>query len=146
VQRYSFRNAGYYRVSGSDLFANGLEPGSDPRFLRIFIDGIEQPITVGGEDRAVRSTEFDRILRRRCQHAETADRVYYVVASGEIGKRTQFADLEGGPSNAAAFMSTIGERKDRSIYISNLLNGEENFFGDRNLSRRRSNDRSTGCR
>ncbi|MBP7376165.1 MAG: hypothetical protein KA956_06785, partial [Pyrinomonadaceae bacterium] len=45
------RNAGYYRVSGSDLFANGLEPGSDPRFLRIFADGIEQPITVnGGED------------------------------------------------------------------------------------------------
>lgn len=124
------RNAGYYRISAADLFANGLEQGTDPRFLRMFADGIEQPIIVtGGEDGRFDPTDSIEFYGIGTDMPETAERVYYVTADTEIGRRMQIADLAGEASNAAAFMSTI-ERKDRTIYVSNLLNGEdENFFG-----------------
>lgn len=124
------RNAGYYRVSAADLFANGLEQGTDARFLRMFADGIEQPIIVnGGEDGRFDPTDSIEFYGIGADSPEATERSYYVAATAENGKRTQLADLVGSTSNAATFMSTI-ERKDRSIYVSSLLNGEgENFFG-----------------
>lgn len=124
------RNSGYYRVLAADLLANGLASGSDPRFLRMFSDGVEQPILVNGaEDGRLDPADSIEFYGIGADTAETAEHVYYVTTSTEPGLRIQFADLAGGPSNASAFMSTV-ERKDRSIYVASLLNGdEENFFG-----------------
>ena len=42
------QHEGWYRVTQAELVAAGLPASADPRFLRLFTQGIEQPIRITG--------------------------------------------------------------------------------------------------
>ncbi len=125
--RLAVKNSGIYRVSAMDLFANGLPTNANPNFLKLYVDGIEQPINVIlTENQTLEAIEFYGI---GIDSTETNLRNYSLVASTSQGRRIEKIEAQGAPSNQQFYTATI-ERKDRTTYFSGLLNGEEeNFFG-----------------
>ena len=125
------REIGWYRVGQPELVAAGLSPGVNPRFLQLFMEGEEQAIWVPGE----RDDRFDLwdAIEFYATGADTPwsdTHTYWLVEGGEPGQRM------------AAVLGTIGllpgpesfsfavERKERTIYVAAVKNGEtENFFG-----------------
>lgn len=124
------RRAGYYRVTAEQLFANGIPTNTEPQNLRLFVRGVEQAITVNdGGDGRLDPTDSIEFYGVPANTNESETNVYYVVASQQQGRRIEFGNYAGQPSDATTFISTL-ERRDRNIYISSLLNGEEpNYFG-----------------
>jgi CSLREA domain-containing protein len=128
--KLTVRRAGIYRVTAAELFANGLPINANAANLRLFADGTEQPITVTGAESGVfgqnSAIEFYGIPANT---TETDARVYYLVASSGTGLRIAKTDAPGQPGSAGFYSATV-ERRDRTIYFSGLLNGDdENFFG-----------------
>ena len=124
---------GWYRVSQPDLVAAGLDPKVNPRFLRLFTDGVEQPIVVTGK----RPNQFGpgdaiEFYGTGLDTPFTDARVYWLVAGTRPGKRIEKIHSGGinSQSVATSFPFTV-ESKPRSIYFAALKNGEEkgNFFG-----------------
>ncbi len=96
----------------------------------MFVDGVEQPIKVNGEQDgrfdAGDSIEFYGV---GLDAASTDTRVYWLVAGTKPGKRIAITQDKGGQIASGGFPYTV-ERKDRTIYFSALKNGDaENFFG-----------------
>lgn len=128
--KLNVNRAGFYRVTAAQLFANGLQSNPNPANLRLFADGIEQPINVtGAEDGVLDQTDAIEFYGVGVNTNETASRVYFLTASTDRGLRIQKNANIGQPSNQQHFRTTV-ERRDRTIYFSGLLNGDkENFFG-----------------
>jgi hypothetical protein len=124
---------GWYRVSQPDLVAAGLDPKVNPRFLRLFSDGVEQPIVVTGK----RPNQFDpgdaiEFYGTGLDTPSIDARVYWLVAGTRPGKRVE--KIYSGGINTRSFPASFPftvESKPRSIYFAALKNGEEkgNFFG-----------------
>lgn len=125
--RLAVKNSGFYRVSANELFANGLPANANPNFIKLFADGVEQPINVVvSENGTLESIEFYGI---GIDSTETNLRNYLLIAADTQGRRIERSDLQGAPSNQTFYTATV-ERKDRTAYFAGLLNGEdENFFG-----------------
>lgn len=124
--KIKINRAGFYRVATEELFAGSLPQNANPANLRLFADGIEQPINILTENNQFAGIEF---YGRSADTAETSERVYYLAESNSAGLRMAKFDQTHTASTATSFQSTI-ERRDRSIYFSGLLNGDaENFFG-----------------
>jgi predicted extracellular nuclease len=124
------KRAGLYRVAFTDLIAAGLDPTVNPRMLQLFVDGQEVPMTVSGKSAAQldasASLEFYGL---GIDSAATDERVYWLVAGNQPGKRIQTVKGGNGLAAQTSFLHTV-ERKDRTIYFSALRNGDkENFFG-----------------
>ncbi|HMT09657.1 MAG TPA: C25 family cysteine peptidase [Pyrinomonadaceae bacterium] len=124
------RRAGYYRVTAAELFANGVPTNVEPQNLRLFMRGVEQAMTVDDKgDGRLDPTDTIEFYGIPASTNETESNVYYVAASQQQGRRIEFGNFAGQPSDATTFISTV-ERRDRNVYISSLLNGEEpNYFG-----------------
>lgn len=124
------RRAGYYRVTAAQLFANGVPNNVEPQNLRLFMHGDEQAMTVNdGGDGRLDPNDTIEFYGIPANTNETETNVYYVAESQQHGRRIEFGNFAGPPSNATTFISTV-ERRDRNVYISSLLNGEEpNYFG-----------------
>jgi len=125
--RLGVKNSGYYRVSAAELFANGMPVNANPNGLRLFADGIEQPINaVLNENGTLGWIEFYGI---GIDSTETDLRNYQLIASTEQGRRIEKNHSEGSPSNQTFYTATV-ERQDRTLYFAGLLNDQkENFFG-----------------
>ncbi len=129
--KLAIRREGLYRVTQPELVAAGLPKDIDPRNLQLFVDGIEQPIKVTGEEDgrfdAEDAIEFYGV---GIDSPYSQSRVYWLLAGKQTGRR--IADgkaVEGKPTAATSFMQTV-ERRDRTTYFAALKNGErENFFG-----------------
>ena len=128
--KISVRSEGWYRVTQPELLRAGLNEKINPQSLRLFADGIEQPILVTGEsDGSFDSGDSIEFYGMGLDTPSTDTRVYWLFASEGQGKRIKLAQSYGKPGGAQGFPYTI-ERKERTIYFSSLLNGEaENFFG-----------------
>ncbi len=124
---------GWYRITQPELVAAGLSASINPRYLRLFVDGEEQPLKVSarggnrfGPEDAVEfyATGLDTPF--------TDTRVYWLVWGSIPGKRIRQLDRStgmGGQVPVASFPFTV-ENKPRTIYFTALLNGERsNFFG-----------------
>lgn len=123
--RMMVKNEGFYRVSRADLEANGFDVNHPTALWQLYVNGIEQAINVGENGAYV---EF----YGQGTDTPTADtQTYYLVVGAENGRRigSVFRNRIGGsvisPSYAQSFAM-----KQRTLYSSGLLNGdEENFFG-----------------
>lgn len=127
--KVSVKNEGLYRVTQPELAAAGFNTNVDPRTLRLFVDGQEQPINVIGKGAfdASSAIEFYGI---GIDSAATDEHVYWLTSGSQAGQRIQAipstAKFAGG---AQSFLATA-ELKQRTLYFSALRNGDkENFFG-----------------
>lgn len=115
---------GWQRVSRSELLAAGLSPSASLSNLKLYLDGIEQAMTVNGDG----SIEF---YGKSLLTQSTDTRMYWLVPGFSHGKRV--AVSSAGPFDPqvqpASFPYTV-ERKDRTINVPSILNGPgENIFG-----------------
>jgi len=124
------RRAGWYRLSQAELIGAGLDPKTDPRTLRLFVDGTELPIKVAGQgDGRFDSNDSVEFYGLGLNTPSTDTRVYWLTAGTQAGLRISKGALAKGYPSGESFAYTV-ERRDRTIYFSALKNGdEENFFG-----------------
>lgn len=125
--KLTIREEGWYRVTQQDLTAAGFDAGRNPRNLQLYLNGVEQPIRVVGEqDGRVDAIEFFGTGQDK---ATTDARVYWLVSGDAVGSRIGVVKGEGKSGGARSFPFTV-ERRDRTVYFSSLRNGDaENFFG-----------------
>lgn len=120
---------GWYRLDAAQLANTGVGR-VDPRFLHLFVDGIEQPLSIRGEDDgSLDPGDAVEFYATGVASPYSDLRTYHLTVGASVGKRIKSSQFVGAPSSAAAFAFAV-ERKDRLIYVSSLRNGEEeNFFG-----------------
>ncbi|HEY9233306.1 MAG TPA: C25 family cysteine peptidase, partial [Blastocatellia bacterium] len=128
--KLAIKQEGFYRVTQAELLAAGLDPRVDPRSLQMFVDGVEQPIKVRGEqDGRFDAGDAIEFYATGLDAASTDTRVYWLVAGSGPGHRINTAIAKGQRAMASNFPYTV-ERKDRNLYFTVLRNGDgENFFG-----------------
>jgi hypothetical protein len=125
--KIAVKQEGWYRVSQPELAAAGLSAKSDSRNLQLFADGRELPMNVlTASDGSLSAVEFYGV---GLDTAATNTRLYWLINGSQPGKRIPSVAGKGAGIGSGSFSYTV-ERKDRTIYFSNLRNGEaENFFG-----------------
>jgi hypothetical protein len=125
------RQDGFFRLGADRLIAGGLDPGVDPRRLRLYADGYEVRLRVTGEDDG-RLDPGDAVefygLGNDTLFSDA--RVYWLAAVGGEGPRL---GGEAAPPQRSlrigAFPFTVEDRA-RSLYFAALLNEDgNNFFG-----------------
>jgi hypothetical protein len=126
------RAAGWYRVTQPVLVAAGLDPQVDPTTLRLYSEGVEQPILVtGAGDGQFNPADVIEFYGIGVDTPSTDTAVYFLTGGTGAGLRVQTAPVASpGPVAPPRFLGTV-ERKDRSIYFAALRNGDaENWFGE----------------
>lgn len=122
---------GWYRVDQPQLVAAGLNPNIDPHTLQLFVEGVEQAIHVtGDEDGHFDTGDAVEFYGTGTDTPFTDTRTYWLIGGTLNGHRIQSRG-PAGPQlpGATSYWSTI-RRKDRSIYLAALVNGDaENWFG-----------------
>jgi hypothetical protein len=122
------KNEGFYRVTQPELVAAGFDPRIDPRYLRLIVDGREQPINVISRG-AFDSSSAIEFYGLGVDSASTDEHVYWLTAGTQAGRRIQSVSARAKPGFSQSFLSSV-ELKPRSIYFAGLRNGDrENFFG-----------------
>ena len=129
--KLSVRERGWYRVTQPELLAAGLDPKVNPRLLQLFVDGKELPMRVQGEeDGRFDPNDFIEFYGEGLDTL-SSDTPRLLARRGTNPGQTDFNGLKpiGYGLVEAGFPFTV-EIKERSLYFSALLNGEENnFFG-----------------
>lgn len=129
--KIAVRKSGWYRVKQPDLLAAGMAATVDPRRLRLYVDGKEQPIKVFDEsDGQFDADDYVEFYGSGQDTASTDSRIYWLVVGTTNGLRIR--DVASPPrvmSSDSGFLLTV-ERRDREVYFAALNNGDaENFFG-----------------
>src|SRR5262249_14792938 len=126
--KLSVKKAGFYRVTQQELAGAGFNTNVDPRNLRLFADGQEQPMNV------IAKTVFDassaiEFYGIGIDSAETDEHVYWLISSSQPGLRIPLLSAQANGGGNQSFLSTV-ELKPRTGYVASLRNGEkENCFG-----------------
>jgi len=127
--KITVKQGGWYRIGKPELVAAGLNPKADPRPLQLYADGVEAPITITPDPLKFDSTSAIEFYAVGLDTPSTDQRVYWLISAKTAGKRIATVPGGGGLPSANSFLSTV-ERRDRSIYLSGIHNGDaENFFG-----------------
>jgi len=127
--KITLKQEGWYRIGKPELVAAGLNPKADPRSLQLYADGVEAPITITPDPLKFDSTSAIEFYAVGLDTPSTDQRVYWLISAKTDGKRIPIVPEGGGFPSANSFLTTV-ERRDRSIYLSGLHNGDaENFFG-----------------
>ena len=124
------KEEGWYRVTQPELVAAGLDPNCKPKYLQLFVDGEQQAMLVtGSADGRFGSSDAIEFYATGLDTEFTDTRVYWLVDTSTPGKRVRTVNDPGVPTASTNYLHTV-ERKDRTYYLADLLNGEEgNFFG-----------------
>jgi uncharacterized repeat protein (TIGR01451 family) len=126
------RHEGWYKVTQPQLAAAGLSASVDPSQLRLFAEGIEQPILVVGAGpgpggfgpRA--SIEF---YGTGIDTFYSDKRVYWLVAGNQTGLRISQLGYEPGGSQPQSFLQTILLNQRTTYFAALLKQNTDNFFG-----------------
>ncbi|MBM3458545.1 MAG: hypothetical protein FJX77_08455 [Armatimonadetes bacterium] len=124
------RSEGWYRITGAELLANGLPPGTKARQIQLLAEGIPQLIrTTGLTDGRVDPGDVIEFYGVGADTPHTDTRVYWLaplkgrvlsVPTSRSRSRTPGASVTPYPI----------EFRERFSYVPTLLNGDrENFFG-----------------
>jgi hypothetical protein len=119
------KSEGFYRVTRAQLEAVGFNVNSNAANWRLFMEGVEQAINVGG------TGDYIEFYGKGLDTPESDTRVYYLLADSTPGKRIQQKIITniGGSVQARSFRSAITYRERRD-YNGFILNGDlENYFG-----------------
>jgi hypothetical protein len=134
--KLAVRHTGWYRVSQSELLAAGLSPTVEARLLQLYLDGAEVPIRISGEGPQLRASDSVEFYGVALDTPVTDTQVYYLVAGNTAGKRISAKHGKGKPGDQMFTESVVRnfsyttQRREKLVYISNLLNGEaDNIFG-----------------
>jgi hypothetical protein len=136
---------GWYRVGEPELVAAGLRSGIDPRYLQLYVDGVEQSILVrGDEDGRFDPVDAIEFYGTAFDTLYSDAHVYWLVVGSRPGRRldTPFTDLRIGPDKRMriprglrgrgaplSFPYTV-ELKEQTFYFAALKTYErDNFFG-----------------
>ena len=131
--KIAINRPGWYRITQPELVAAGLDAGVDPRTLRLFIEGVEQIMTVRGEsDGRFDAADSIEFYGAGTDTPFTDTRIYWLTASPRRASRMPVAASRpdaASTAEPASFTFTV-QQKERSIYFAALRNGdEENWFG-----------------
>ena len=121
---------GWYRVTQPQLVAAGLSFSAEARSLHLFAEGVEQPIRITGASSRFGPQAAIEFYGTAIDTPYSGQRVYWLVASNQQGKRisTESATGSDGPL-AQSFIQTL-ELKPRTTYFAALLHeNTDNFFG-----------------
>jgi uncharacterized repeat protein (TIGR01451 family) len=125
--KISVDQEGWYSIPFSQLYAAGLDPNSDPRALRLFAEGVEQPMLLTGQGSSA-AIEF---YGTGIDTPFSGTRVYWLVREAGTPKRIFAAPAPSSGAPAPSSFPFTVIRQDRVSYFAALLNGEnnDNFFG-----------------
>jgi hypothetical protein len=128
--KFFVKEDGWYRVSQPELVAAGLSSKVNPKYLQLYVEGQEQPIRIiGRRDGVFGPGDSIEFYGTGLDTPSTDTRVYWLVEGLRPGKRIQEFKSSSGSLGSSGFPYTV-EKKDRTIYIAALKNGDlENFFG-----------------
>ncbi len=117
------KDAGWYRVDMNSLAQAGFDINSNQSTWQMFVNGNEVPFSINNQKVEFYGVGVDTNI--------TNEQVYYLVQGNQAGLR--LPKVNGGQANdevAASSYEVTAQRKDRAIYMSALLNGDnENWFG-----------------
>lgn len=121
--KIAVKSAGWQRVELAQLRAAGLPENAVSATLQLFDNGTEQAIRVNADG----GLEF---YGTASNTALDASHVYWLVWNNAQGKRIISTQIEGDiEAKNGSFAATV-ERRDNSIFVPSILNGErENFYG-----------------
>ena len=130
--KISVDHEGWYRISIADLIAAGLDPNGDARSLRLFAEGVEQPLLFAGRTRnSISASGAIEFYGTGIDTPYSSERVYWLIRDHQSGKRISAEpSATSGATAPNSFPFTVA-REDRTTYFAALLNGEnnDNFFG-----------------
>jgi uncharacterized repeat protein (TIGR01451 family) len=130
--KISVRSEGWYRVTGAQLVAAGLDPPADARDLQLFAEGVEQPMTILGEQSGpLGPNDSIEFYGTGIDTPFSDARVYWLIRGTHSGKRiTSVPATASGVAGPESFLFTVVQQE-RTTYYATLLNGEnnDNFFG-----------------
>jgi hypothetical protein len=127
--KISVRHEGWYRLTFSELAAEGFDTSRDPRLWQLFVEGQEVPIRVTTSKGGSEASAAIEFYGTGLDTPATDTHTYWLISGDQPGRRIETVQNDGAPATASSFTQTV-ERRDRSIYFAALLNGEaENFFG-----------------
>lgn len=121
--KISVNQDGWYRISAEQLQSAGFDVNSDRANWQLLVNTSEVPLKVGDDG----SIEF---FGHGIDAPATDKQVYYLINGKVAGLRV--SEIKGGNAgeNPSRSYQVTVERKDRSMYVSSILNGEaENWFG-----------------
>src|SRR6266496_3219660 len=121
---------GWYRMTQPQLVTAGFSPNTEARSLHLFAEGVEQPIRITGASSRFGPQAAIEFYGTAIDTPYSGQRVYWLVASNQPGKRisTESAAGSAGPL-APSFIQTL-ELKPRTTYFAALLHeNTDNFFG-----------------
>lgn len=119
------RATGMFRVTRAELQAAGFNVSSNSANWRLFMEGNEQAIIVGTGD------QYIEFFGRSLDTIESDTRMYYLIADSSAGKRIQPRILRNLAGNVVTNNYRFSaEKKERTNYLYDFLNGEEeNYWG-----------------
>ena len=128
--KLTIKEQGWYRVTQPELVAAGVNPMVNPRYLQLYVDGVEQPMCVRGEaDSRFDPQDAIEFYGVGLDTLSTDARVYWLIEGTKPGKRIQVYQGKGASLGISGFPYLV-EKRDRTIYFAALKNGEaSNFFG-----------------
>ena len=120
--KFHVKRDGWYRVSAANLATLGFS--GDTTNWTLSRNGEEVPMRLAADN----SLEF---YGQAADKLTTNTQVYYLSTGDVAGKRLNISQVSNADDSiVATSFNASTERKDRSIYLSFLLNGEkENWFG-----------------
>ncbi len=128
--RLEAKAEGWYRITQPQLVAAGISAKTDPRKLQLYVNGMQQPILVAGEEGG-KFDPTDAVLfyGRGIDTVWSDTQSYWLVAGAAPGLRMSTGGTSRGAAGVASFPATV-DWKPRTIYFTELSNGDRNnFFG-----------------
>ncbi len=123
---------GWYRVTQPELVAQGLSASVDPASLRMFAEGIEQPIRITGADEGFGPQAAIEFYGTGIDTPYSDKHMYWLIAGNQPGKRISRESAhrdDDDDSQPLSFPQTV-EWKPRTTYFAALLKDDtDNFFG-----------------
>jgi len=123
---------GWTRVTKGELQAAGFDPGSDPKALALFADGVEIPIAVSdGGDGSFDANDAIAFYGSGIDTPSAGAHAYWLVSRKGHTLRIPSASSTAATLPSAPNFPYVYQRIERTIYFTALTNNGdgENFFG-----------------
>jgi uncharacterized repeat protein (TIGR01451 family) len=126
------QHEGWYRVTQPQLVAAGMSASTDPNLLRLFAEGIEQPISIVGAGPGPGGFGPQAAVEFYGTGIDTFysdKRVFWLVAGNQPGLRIAQQGYEGGGQQPQSFLRTVLLNQRTTYFAALLKENTDNFFG-----------------